>query len=447
MHIFSEPSMLAFLHRMAYVVEFVNRKVNYKLYPNNSQLLFLEKIFNYHRHLYNSLLEQRIWIWQSHKKSISYADQCKQITLLRKEMPEFKNLNAQSLQETAKRLDRAFQSFFKRVQAGQTPGFPRFKSYDRFSGWSYKTHGDGWRLDTSRAKKVTCKNKTRGGVVRISGIGTIPIRGMSRNGGEPKTMQVVKKADGWYISVTYACVPERLAGEKIHAFDWGIENFLTLADESEKIQVIENPRFLKSASQKLETIQKDLSRKKLKSCSRKKVKKRLARFHQKIARKRVDFMHKKSCHLVEISNKLITEQLTIKNITRAPQAKMDEVTGEYLPNGAASKAGLNKSILDTSPTQFLNMVRVKAEEAGYELEELDTKKLKPSQRCAQCSNILKKELGERQHSCSCGFKTSRDANSALVMLRYALGVLKIEPTVARPRSRGPTLCEKAPTGA
>lgn len=72
------------------------------------------------------------------------------------------------------------------------------------------------------------------------------------------------------------------------------------------------------------------------------------------------------------------------------KAKIDGVTGNYLPNGAASKAGLNKSILDTSPCQFIQMVRVKAEEAGYKLKELETRKLKPSQRCAQCSDIVEK---------------------------------------------------------
>ena len=143
--------------------------------------------------------------------------------------------------------------------------------------------------------------------------------------------------------------------------------------------------------------------------------------------------------------------LQLFNIRFAPTTtpelfqKIDEVTGVYLPNGAARKAGLNKSILDTSPSQFLQIVRVKAEEAGYKLEELETKKLKPSQRCAQCSRVEKKDLSDRFHNCSCGFKISRDANSALVMLRFALGSLKIEPQVEK-RCRGPALCDKTPQG-
>ncbi len=430
---------------MKLVQKIVNRKVNYKLYPSNDQKLLLGKLFENHRKLYNALLEQRIYGWKGNKKSLSYEDQAKQITLLRKEIPEFKNINAQSLQATAKRLDKAYDSFFSRVKAGKTPGFPRFKSHERFSGWGYPSHGDGWKIDTSHAKKVTKKQKTRGGFVRISGVGKIQIRGMSRNGGTPKTMEVLKKGEDWFISVTYKCNPERNSGTHTLAFDWGIETFLTLANESEEISTFENPRFLRSSSKKMEKIQKELSRKKLRSNNRNKVKIRLAQCHKKIANKRIDYMHKTSCKIVEDSKRIITEKLTIKNITKAPKTKIDEVTGAYIPNGAARKAGLNKSILDTSPSQFLQMVRAKAEEAGYKLEELETKKLKPSQRCASCSNIVKKDLSERIHNCPCGFKISRDANSALVMLRYVVGSLKIESQVEK-KSRGPSLCVMAPQG-
>ncbi|BBH52645.1 hypothetical protein [Fluviispira sanaruensis] len=42
-------------------------------------------------------------------------------------------------------MDKAYKAFFSRVKAGKTAGFPRYKSYDRFSGWVYKTYGDGWK--------------------------------------------------------------------------------------------------------------------------------------------------------------------------------------------------------------------------------------------------------------------------------------------------------------
>ena len=37
-----------------------------------------------------------------------------------------------------------FQDFFRRLKVGQKPGFPRFKSADRFPGWGYQEHGNLW---------------------------------------------------------------------------------------------------------------------------------------------------------------------------------------------------------------------------------------------------------------------------------------------------------------
>jgi hypothetical protein len=51
----------------------------------------------------------------------------------RKKNPYFERLNFSSAQGTLRRLDKAFQNFFRRVNAGEEPGYPRFKSADRFN--------------------------------------------------------------------------------------------------------------------------------------------------------------------------------------------------------------------------------------------------------------------------------------------------------------------------
>ena len=52
-------------------------------------------------------------------------------------------VNTQYKQMTLKRLNLAFQAFFRLVKTGDKSSFPRFKAYNRFPGWGYKTHGDG----------------------------------------------------------------------------------------------------------------------------------------------------------------------------------------------------------------------------------------------------------------------------------------------------------------
>jgi putative transposase len=87
--------------------------------------------------LYNAALEERIDAWRKAGKSISDDDQQNALLQIKAERPEFVELGSHALQQTLQRLDLAFQAFFRRVKAGQTPGLPCFKSAKRFSGFAY----------------------------------------------------------------------------------------------------------------------------------------------------------------------------------------------------------------------------------------------------------------------------------------------------------------------
>ncbi|MFH1452405.1 MAG: transposase, partial [Armatimonadota bacterium] len=98
------------------------------------------------RILYNAALEQRILVYNQHKKSISVYEQMKQLVELKVVFPEFKLIGSQVLQEVLQRLERAFQSFFQRLkQNNSKAGFPRFKGKDRYDSFTLKQAG--WKLD------------------------------------------------------------------------------------------------------------------------------------------------------------------------------------------------------------------------------------------------------------------------------------------------------------
>ena len=153
----------------------VNRRVTYKLYPSRAQLAALERLHRLHRMLYNAALEERIEAYRMARVSISYADQCKSLTTIRQQDPAYLAVNAQSAQVTLKRLDLAFKAFFRRVEAGEEPGFPRFKAKDRFPGFGFKTHGDGFRFTPGKG--------WRHGKLRLSGVGEMTARGEARTPG------------------------------------------------------------------------------------------------------------------------------------------------------------------------------------------------------------------------------------------------------------------------
>ena len=401
--------------------EVVNRKVTYRLYPSTSQQKKLYDLFIFHQTLYNAALEHRIGAYKKKKVHINYYDQCKELTQLREECPEYARINAQSQQMTLKRLDRAYQSFFRRVKKGEKAGFPRFKSRDRFKGWGYSTHGDGWRLSLPE----TGMN----GTLRISGVGHLSVRGRMRKEdgsskrviGMIKTMEILHERGQWFASVTFRRpVPKRKKGEEVLGIDWGTQKFLTIVNSKQESEVIENPRLLNQAAEQLKQAQRSLSRKKRGSCNRKRAKARLSKMHQKLMNQRHNHLHQTSAAIVKKAKHIATEKLQTKNMTKKPQAKKDE-KGHYLPNRARAKAGLNRSILDSSPGKFFSQLRYKAAEAGIQWSEISTRKVKPSQTCSGCGEQHKKELSQRIHDCStCGLRLDRDINAARVMIHVAL---------------------------
>ena len=230
-------------------MENVKRKITYRLYLSKRQVHEMSNILSLHQKLYNAALEQRINVYKSKKISLSYFDQARELTELRKFDEDYKKLNAQSSQVTLKRLDLAFKNFFRRIKSKESKaGFPRFKAHDRFSGWGYATHGDGWRL--------LAGEKSKHGYLRLSGVGHIKIRGQGKYIGIPKTCEIQHKQGKWYASVTLECSPTRKSGENAVGIDWGLESFVTVVNDKGTSSMIANHRFLKKELKHLEAVKK-----------------------------------------------------------------------------------------------------------------------------------------------------------------------------------------------
>ncbi|MBO9427903.1 RNA-guided endonuclease TnpB family protein [Sulfitobacter sp. R18_1] len=391
------------------------RRVTYKLYPTSAQIVQLERLHDNHRALYNAALQERMDAYKKHEISIRKGDQEKSVTQIRADDPEYRSINAQSLQVTLKRVDEAYQHFFRRVKKGSgKAGFPRFKSKDRFSGWGYKSHGDGWTLKPGEG--------FRHGRLRLSGVGTIKIRGEARTPGRPKVCSITRKSDGWWASVVLECETHReIAPDARPALglDWGVETYATLAwgVESSEAQEVKNERLWQQSSEDLKDAQRDLSKalrgKRSKRAQRHK--RVLAKRHRKLANRRKNHIHQLTSQLVKHNKMIVTESLTVSNMTRSAKG-----TEEAPGRNVAQKSGLNREILDTSPSAFLKALTYKAEEAGCELIIAPTRSLKPSQRCPVSGATVKKRLQDRSHELPDGSVISRDHAAAATMLRWGL---------------------------
>ncbi len=329
------------------------------------------------------------------------------------------------LQDVILRLKRTYDDFFRRVQNGEQPGYPRFQGKNRYDSCTYPD-GAGWKLD---AKERPADKK---GIVRVNlkltKIGTVKLHLHRDMAGTIKTLTIKREAERWYAVFTCEIgKPEPLpTSYEDVGIDLGVTHFAALSNG----EFIDHPRYFRKAEKKLAKAQQALSRKKRGSHRRKKAVQQVARCHRKIANQRKDFQHKASRKLVNQYQIIVFEDLKTANLTKRPKPKQDEATGVYLPNGAAAKAGLNKSILDAGWSTFTEMVSVKAVWAGRTVVFVNP--FMTSQLCSGCGAVVRKDLLERWHSCSCGTELDRDTNSAKLILNLGYKQLSVgtRPTSA-----------------
>ncbi len=362
----------------------MRRASKYRLYPTKKQEQQLFWTLTRCRELYNAALQERKEAYQMAGKSITYrmqADDLPEIKGVLRE--EYQQIHSQVLQNVLKRLDEAFEGFFRRVKAGETPGYPRFQGRNRYNSFTYPQKG----------YSLTHDNR-----VCLSKIGSIKVKLHRPVEGKIKTCTIKYEAGQWYV--IFSCEIEQPAPLSVVrsevGIDLGVTHFAAISDGT----FIESPRFFRKAQADLKRKQRHLSRCKRGSHRRERARKAVAKAHRKIRNQRADFHHKQSTNLVKQHQTLVFEQLEIKHVTKHAKAKQDE-KGTYLPNGAAAKSGLTKSILDAGWGQFQQMCVAKAEYAGRTV--LFVNPRYTSQVCSQCGTVRKKDL-------SAGTRVSAAAN-------------------------------------
>ena len=383
----------------------------YRLYPNKEQARKLQWTLDRARELYNAALQERRDAWQMCEVSISYNQQAAQLPEIKEIRPEYHDIHSQVLQDVLRRVKKAYDNFFRRVKAGKTPGYPRFQGYGRYDSFTFPQSGFSLTEDNR---------------VCLSKIGTLKVKfpkGKKANPptGTMKTCTVKREGEYWSIVFTCEVEPEVVyhPSEEAVGIDLGLLHFATLSDGS----TIENPRHLRQAENKLKKLQEALARKKRGSKRRRKAAAHVGKTHRHIRNQRKDFHHKEARKLVTQYQTIVFEKLQPANMSKRPKPKQDEATGQYLPNGASAKAGLNKSILDAGWGMFQQIVESKAACAGSRVLLVSPKYT--SQICSGCGALVQKTREERWHECSCGCSLDRDHNAAKNILR--LGLQALEP--------------------
>jgi putative transposase len=392
----------------------VRRAYTFRLRPTARQHVALSQCLASHRELYNAALQERRDAWRLRGTSVSYGDQSAQLKEIRAVRPDVAAWSFSSQQATLRRLNRAFAAFFRRVRAGETPGYPRFKPAHRFASVEWPKDGDGcrWRPDTRR--------------VHLQGIGQVKVTVHRAVEGRIKTIQVRRQGRRWMLILSCDQIPTRPL-EPTRAtvgVDVGVASFATTSDG----QHVPNPRWVRVAATKLRAAQQVLARKQRGSNNRRKAKATLAARHRKLANQRRNFHHHAARALVARYGLLVVEDLKINNMMRRPNPRPDpDRLGGFLRNRAAAKAGLHQSIHDAGWAQFMSILRAKAEEAGRVV--IDVGPRHTSDRCEACGHTATENRVSQAVFCcrACGHTADADEHAARNILRAGLARLAATP--------------------
>ncbi len=372
------------------------RAYKFRLSPTRKQRERLQETLDRCRELYNAALTERRDAYKMRGITITYYDQANQLPEIKTIREEYQDIHSQIQQDVLRRVDKAYKAFFRRVKSGEKPGYPRFQGYHRYDSFTYPQAGFSLTHDSR---------------VSLSKIGSIKVKLHREIQGTIKTCTIKREGDHWYVVFACDVEPEPLPeNDEAVGIDLGLLHFATLSTG----ETIENPRYFRKSEKKLEKLQQALARKKRGSHRRRKAVKLVAKTHRKVRNQRKDFLHKESRKLVNQYGLIVFEELQPANMSKRPKPKQDK-NGAYLPNGAAAKGGLNKSIQDAGWAEFVQYCTYKAECAGRTL--LTVNPRYTSQICPGCGAIKKKTLDERWHSCECGCSLDRDHASAITILR------------------------------
>lgn len=358
----------------------VLKAFKYRIYPNKKQKQVIEKILETCRHLYNDFLSERKIMYKFDGTQISYNWQADSLPYRKKLNSYLTQVHSQVLQDVARRIDKTYKSFFRRIKAGEDPGYPRFKGKMQYDSFTYPQ--SGYALDKGKLK--------------LSCIGGIKIRLHRPLEGNIKTCSIIRKNGKYYAS--FSCETESsplaMTGRTV-GIDMGVADFCITSDGT----FHPSQSAYRKAEKDLQKAQREVSRRKKGSNRRKKAVTKLAKAHEKVSNQRRDIAHKVANKLIDKYDLIAHEKLGIKNMVKNKH--------------------LSKSISDAGWGMFFRILAYKAERAGRQVIEVDP--YNTSQACNECGNIVTKKLNERWHYCPvCGCSVHRDINAARNILKKAV---------------------------
>ena len=350
--------------------------------------------------LYNAALEERKTAWKQHRERISFAEQSRSLTAVRKDFPGIEGSLHRRIQDaTLKRLDRAFAAFHRRVQAGEAPGHPRFKSSRR-----WKT----LEMYSGNARCVFVDESTGKGLVRIKGLPVLRFEDKRVPPGiQPLQILVSRRPNGVYLCFVFDHLSAQLPVEEVRnpvginagrgGVRWGFSNGSTVGRRRQD-------------NKGRRRIQRKVARQKLGSKSRQKTVAQLAKHTNREKIRNRNELHRITTQIVKKYDFFAIEDLSIMSLTKSARGTL-----ENPGQGVTIKAAANRTMLEQTWGEFAQILTYKAEGAGMSVVRVDP--AYTSLTCSRCGvaqfDASEQERNRIRFRCpDCGNNLNRSVNAA-----------------------------------
>ena len=253
-------------------------------------------------------LQERKEAYKYAGKSISKFEQMRSLTEIKADIrTEYQDIGSHVLQDVIKRLDKAFDSFFRRIKAGETPGYPRFQGRNRYDSFCYPD-ASGWKIEEK--------------ILHLTNIGSIKIKLHREMNGKIKTCTIKREGDTWYV--VFACEGEASAklsySDEAVGIDLGVSHLATLSTGD----TIENPRHFRKGEKKLARLQRSLNTRNVVPIGGRRPSSWWGRRTARYATNVLIFCIKQSRNLVNTYETLVFEELAPSNLSKRAKPKQDE---------------------------------------------------------------------------------------------------------------------------
>ena len=372
----------------------VNYACKFRLYPTAEQENLINRTLGCCRFVYNHFLSQRQTAYKATGTAPTSLAQQKELTAMKKlsDTAWLKEVDSTALQASIQDLDTAFKNFFRRVEQGQKPGYPRFKRKHSHRQ-SYRTKQNGQSIKVFKD------------AVQLPKLGLVPCKVSKEVNGRILNATISRTASGkYFVSICYELenkLPKPAPTGAVVGLDMGIKTFAISSDGI----AYANHKYLSRSEKKLAKLQRQMSRKTKGSANWQKARIKVARHHEHISNQRRDMQHKLSTQLIREYDVICVEDLAIRNMVKNHK--------------------LAKAISDAAWGEFLRQLTYKADWYGKVVQKVD-RFYASSQLCSECGHQWSgtKDLSVRQWTCpECGAIHDRDGNASVNILLEGLRLL------------------------